>query len=164
MNVSSDVVGRLRVLFGMEAEGEGGKGIYSTRRFPALSLLPETAVLEMTYRCNHECLFCSCPWYANMIPRGRELDTAEWKALIREYAENGVTTFAFTGGDRLHYLEIFHAVFAHCRHPLPVCSALRLSALASTRAVSLNTSRAPGTGCFLSSFRSSALSSLNLYT
>lgn len=101
MNVSSDVVGRLRVLFGMEAEGEGGKGIYSTRRFPALSLLPETAVLEMTYRCNHECLFCSCPWYANMIPRGRELDTAEWKALIREYAENGVTTFAFTGGEAL---------------------------------------------------------------
>jgi len=30
---------------------------------PAPSILPATAVLEMTSRCNHACLFCSCPWY-----------------------------------------------------------------------------------------------------
>ena len=28
----------------------------------APSFLPATAVLEMTYRCNHRCMFCSCPW------------------------------------------------------------------------------------------------------
>ena len=102
-NRHPDVVGRLRVLFGMEEESEAEKGIPSPfhHRFPALSILPETAVLEMTWRCNHECLFCSCPWYADRMPHERELDTSEWKALIREYAENGVTTFAFTGGEAL---------------------------------------------------------------
>ena len=101
MNEPFNIIDRLRVLFGMEEEGNVKKSSCSPKRFPALSILPETAVLEMTYRCNHECLFCSCPWYADMIPRGRELDTAEWKALIQEYAENGVTTFAFTGGEAL---------------------------------------------------------------
>lgn len=23
---------------------------------------PKSAVLELTYRCNHFCKFCSCPW------------------------------------------------------------------------------------------------------
>lgn len=84
-----------------EGGDEGDASSCFWGRFPAVSLLPETAVLEMTWRCNHECRFCSCPWYADMIPRGRELDTAEWKELIREYAENGVTTFAFSGGEAL---------------------------------------------------------------
>ena len=34
-------------------------------------LLPSTAVLELTYRCNHECIFCSCPWYASGFERMR---------------------------------------------------------------------------------------------
>ena len=31
------------------------------------TLLPSVAVLEMTYRCNHACRFCSCPWFAGML-------------------------------------------------------------------------------------------------
>ena len=48
----------------------------STTRRLAPSFLPATAVLEMTYRCSHACLFCSCPWFADddattsgMVPR-----------------------------------------------------------------------------------------------
>lgn len=67
----------------------------------ARSFLPNTAVLELTYRCNHGCLFCSCPWYAGMIPQEKEMGTEEWKALIREFADAGVTQFAFTGGEAM---------------------------------------------------------------
>jgi radical SAM protein with 4Fe4S-binding SPASM domain len=69
----------------------------------APSFLPATAVLEMTYRCNHECLFCSCPWFA---PAGTyevrpELSVKEWKEVIRKLCSMGVFSFAFTGGEPL---------------------------------------------------------------
>lgn len=69
----------------------------------APSFLPATAVLEMTYRCNHACLFCSCPWFS---PRGDydvrpELTTEEWKGLIARLCEMGCFNLAFTGGEPL---------------------------------------------------------------
>ncbi len=36
------------------------------------TILPTVAVLEMTYRCNHACRFCSCPWFAGMLKPGSE--------------------------------------------------------------------------------------------
>lgn len=67
----------------------------------APSFLPATGVLEMTYRCNHACLFCSCPWYAGAIPEDPEMSVAEWKALIAELCRRGVCNLAFTGGEPL---------------------------------------------------------------
>jgi AdoMet-dependent heme synthase len=66
-----------------------------------LGLLPATAVLELTYRCNHECIFCSCPWYANGFERLPEMPVSEWKALLDALAREGVSEFAFTGGEPL---------------------------------------------------------------
>ena len=51
------------------------------------AVLPDVAVLELTYRCNHKCRFCSCPWYAGMLKPGTELDAAEWRQLICEFAD-----------------------------------------------------------------------------
>lgn len=71
-------------------------------RIPAPSFLPSTAVLELTYRCNHHCLFCSCPWEAGrQFEKLPELDTASWKNLLEEFCELGVSSFAFTGGEAL---------------------------------------------------------------
>lgn len=67
----------------------------------APSFLPATGVLEMTYRCNHACLFCSCPWYADGFPALPEMTVAEWKALIAELCRRGVCNLAFTGGEPL---------------------------------------------------------------
>lgn len=67
----------------------------------APSFLPTVAVLELTYRCNHGCLFCSCPWESGMLERKPEMDTDEWKSLILEMCAAGVNTFAFTGGESL---------------------------------------------------------------
>lgn len=65
--------------------------------------LPSTVVLELTYRCNHQCKFCSCPWYApsSSYPVGHELDTDQWmKAIDILYAES-VSMFTLSGGEAL---------------------------------------------------------------
>jgi radical SAM protein with 4Fe4S-binding SPASM domain len=69
----------------------------------ARSFLPSTGVLEMTYRCNHKCLFCSCPWEAknNGFYRHEELTTREWKECILKLCDMGVCNLAFTGGEPL---------------------------------------------------------------
>jgi len=70
---------------------------------PAVSFLPTTAVLEMTYRCDHACLFCSCPWSdeGGDFKKGRELDAREWKEVLRTVSSLGVAQLCFTGGEAL---------------------------------------------------------------
>ncbi len=71
-------------------------------RVAAPSFLPSLAVLELTYRCNHACRYCSCPWeYGDDFPRLPEMDTAEWKGLIDTLCGLGVSSFGFTGGEPL---------------------------------------------------------------
>ncbi len=72
-------------------------------RLRSPSFLPSTVVLELTYKCNHNCIFCSCPWDAadNRFPRLPELTTNEWKTAIAELAGLGIASFAFTGGEAL---------------------------------------------------------------
>ena len=69
----------------------------------APSFLPATAVLEMTFACNHACLFCSCPWESenSNYKKEKELDFDEWKALIFKLSRMGVSNLAFTGGEAL---------------------------------------------------------------
>lgn len=64
-------------------------------------ILPSVAVLELTYRCNHDCRFCSCPWFGGMMTPEREMETSEWKRLIEAYAQAGVEQFSFTGGEAM---------------------------------------------------------------
>jgi radical SAM protein with 4Fe4S-binding SPASM domain len=66
-----------------------------------MSTLPPTAVLEMTYRCNHACLFCSCPWFADNFAIEDEIGADEWKAVIDELHTRHVNDLAFTGGEPL---------------------------------------------------------------
>jgi len=69
----------------------------------AASFLPATAVLEMTYRCNHRCRFCCCPWESPRgdFPRLEEMSLEQWKEILARLAEMGVCNFAFTGGEPL---------------------------------------------------------------
>ena len=79
---------------------------------PAVSFLPVTAVLEMTYRCSHRCLFCSCPWEneKGAFEKGQELDTAEWKEVIRKISSLGVANICFTGGEALLRKDLWELV------------------------------------------------------
>ena len=62
---------------------------------------PLSAVLELTYRCNHRCVFCSCPWYApnSKYPKGEELNLEQWKRAIDRLFDLGVQTFSISGGE-----------------------------------------------------------------
>lgn len=70
--------------------------------------LPHCAVLELTYRCNHKCKFCSCPWYApnNSYPIGQELDLSQWKRAITRLYDLGVKTISISGGECLLKKEL----------------------------------------------------------
>ena len=79
---------------------------------PAISFLPVTAVLEMTYQCNHQCLFCSCPWENDkgIFKKDREIDTAEWKKAIQKISSFGITNICFTGGEALLRKDIWEII------------------------------------------------------
>ena len=62
--------------------------------------LPEAVALELTYRCNHRCVFCSCPWESH-VPVEPELTTDCWKRVMGVLASRGVKTITFTGGEPL---------------------------------------------------------------
>ena len=61
--------------------------------------LPEFAALELTYRCNHQCLFCSCPWEANDSYKKDEMSTEEWFRVVDVLIDHGVRGFSLTGGE-----------------------------------------------------------------
>ncbi|WP_301705074.1 radical SAM protein [uncultured Parabacteroides sp.] len=65
--------------------------------------IPKSVVLELTYRCNHKCLFCSCPWYVpnSSYNKGRELSLDEWQQAILKLYNLEVETFSISGGEAL---------------------------------------------------------------
>lgn len=67
----------------------------------AASFLPKTAVLELTYRCNHTCLFCSCPWESPAwgMPCRDEMTADQWQTAVTKLCSMGVSNVAFTGGE-----------------------------------------------------------------
>ena len=65
------------------------------------NLLPDVAALELTYLCNHKCLFCCCPWEAETHYKEEELNFEEWTRVIDTLLQNGVEFFTLTGGEVL---------------------------------------------------------------
>lgn len=70
-------------------------------------LLPSTAALELTYRCNHKCIFCSCPWEANNDYKESELSLEEWYRVIDTLIKYGVNGFTLTGGEPLMRDDVY---------------------------------------------------------
>ncbi|MBO7227571.1 MAG: radical SAM protein [Bacteroidales bacterium] len=81
-------------------------------------VFPKTAVLELTYKCNHKCLFCSCPWDAdvpdqNKYRKGDELDLEQWKKVLKILADLGVESVSISGGEALlcpFLLDLLHYI------------------------------------------------------
>ncbi len=77
---------------------------------------PRNVVLELTYRCNHACKFCSCPWYAqhSKYKKGDELSLDNWISVIDKLYSLGVHRFSISGGECLlsenlpHILRYIH--------------------------------------------------------
>lgn len=82
----------------------------------SIPILPKSVALELTYKCNHHCLFCSCPWYApnSSYPLGKELSTTQWKWVIEKLYDYGVKTFSLSGGEAL-LRDDLHEIIGHIR-------------------------------------------------
>jgi len=84
---------------------------------------PLSGQLELTYRCNLNCIHCYCKGSEEHAPRStshatrsmsnterRELTTQEWKEILDEIQKEGCIWLTFTGGDPLlrnDFLEIY---------------------------------------------------------
>ena len=84
------------------------------KSFPDLSI-PKTAVLELTGRCNHRCVFCSTPWDAdspvtNKFNCSGEMTTEAWHECIDFMVEKNVYGFAFTGGEPFLRHDLFELI------------------------------------------------------
>ena len=79
------------------------KDICINNDLPAISFLPASAILELTYKCNLKCLFCSCPWENSNrnFNKGVELSTNKWKEIIKKVSSMGVSDICFTGAEKL---------------------------------------------------------------
>lgn len=69
--------------------------------------LPKVLAAELTYTCNHRCIFCSCPWEADSNLKLDEIDTDEWKRLLLKIKSHGVEHITFTGGEPTLRKDIF---------------------------------------------------------
>jgi len=89
--------------------------------------LPINSVLELTYKCNQKCLYCSCPWELSANPDGRsfrmqdadgcpkyekgeELNLPQWKKAIDILAANGVKKISLSGGETLLKPELLDII------------------------------------------------------
>ena len=68
--------------------------------------IPDSVVLELTYRCNHRCLFCSCPWEAETVDapkyeKGEELQFEDWIKVLDKLHLLGVKNVSISGGEAL---------------------------------------------------------------
>lgn len=64
-------------------------------------VIPDHILIELTYNCNHHCLFCSCPWLRFPELTGKELNSDEWCGLLKKMADEGVKHITFSGGEPL---------------------------------------------------------------
>lgn len=82
-------------------------------------MIPTTAILELTYKCNHKCKFCSCPWEVTAegctkYEKGAEMTFEEWKRALDILASLGVKNLSISGGEALM-----------CEHLLPILDYIR---------------------------------------
>lgn len=77
--------------------------------------LPSILTVELTYRCNHQCLFCSCPWENDKSLRDIELSLEEWCQVFEKMRGYGVKQITFTGGEailRPDFLQILDCAYS----------------------------------------------------
>ena len=78
--------------------------------------LPNSVALELTYRCNYKCKFCSCPLDASnsAYPKGTELSVSEWKQVVDMLCDKGVGSVSISGGEVL-LEQGFEEIISHIR-------------------------------------------------
>ena len=76
--------------------------------------LPQILTAELTYRCNHACLFCSCPWENSPAMKEEELSAEEWKQIFAVAKQYDIQQVTFTGGEAILRDDFFEILdYAH---------------------------------------------------
>ena len=78
----------------------------SLSRDAAIERVPVTGIIELTQRCNLNCVHC----YAKGLHEDRELSTADWKNVLDTVAGEGCLWLTITGGEpllRKDFAEIY---------------------------------------------------------
>ena len=70
--------------------------------------------IELTERCDNNCIHCSINISEDDTRKNRELNTDTWKKIIREAADLGVLSIRFTGGEPL-LREDFSQLYLYTR-------------------------------------------------
>ncbi len=76
--------------------------------------IPVNATLELTYRCNNNCVHCFCSLPANDPSAARELSTAEIRGLFDGLASMGTLWLLMTGGEPLLRPD-FEEIYLHAK-------------------------------------------------
>lgn len=66
--------------------------------------------IELTYRCNLNCVHCYCKSSEDSEDKDKELNTLEWKKILDEIQKEGCIYLTFTGGEpliRKDFLELY---------------------------------------------------------
>lgn len=69
--------------------------------------LPIFLAAELTYKCNHQCIFCSCPWENDISLSGNEMTAEQWKRVFEKVKIYGVKHITFSGGEPAIRADIF---------------------------------------------------------
>ena len=73
--------------------------------------IPKSVMLELTYKCNHRCKFCYCPWenYENHPLYGKqdELTAANWLRVVTMLKALGIERIGLSGGEPLSKEGLF---------------------------------------------------------
>lgn len=79
--------------------------------------LPRVLTAELTYRCNHRCFFCSCPWEDQPSLKEEELSLDEWKRIFVTVSKLGVEHVTFSGGEAILRDDLLELIdFAHTQN------------------------------------------------
>ena len=102
--------------------------------------LPETAILELTYDCNHACKFCSCPWENNVnrhlyYEKHAEMTAEDWKKALHVLYGCGVKQVGLSGGEPL-LKDGFGEILRYIRERTKLNADQKISVITNSAAMS----------------------------
>lgn len=85
-------------------------GVFYNRLLNKKEYYPWSGQIDLSYRCNLNCIHCYCKGSEPVYGGNPELTTQDWKGILDEIQKEGCIWLSFTGGDPLirnDFLEIY---------------------------------------------------------
>ncbi len=86
--------------------------VFDSKLYRQNSHFPLEGQLELTYRCNYNCVHCYCQGVGDAK---KELSFSEWKEILNQIQQAGCLWVGFTGGDPLTRPD-FLDIYSYAKH------------------------------------------------